>query len=314
MSEIIKVKKVFRQWDTEGNGFIMRDKLCAVFKCLDSAMSNTEEDLYRLMDQYATGPNGSIRFDDFLDNLWSDAGPPCTADAKGLHVAELPDANTKLLKGAFSKIDANGDGSISILEFTKFLRQVQDRMLPYKVINTLFHRSDIDANSQLVFGEFCILAAALKSGTLEGFPATDVVELSQNMTPISKLKSVNSSSGTVGSVKLNSPRFGMIELSLNVGTPASVDAEDLKNCFTKIDKDKDGFISILEFTKLLRKAGGKMLPHAILNKIFRKSDTNNDTKLDFAEFCQLVEVLKSGSLGEFPAIDVVEVSRKMASD
>lgn len=302
MAVLADIKNLFKTWSADESGFIERDALYAVFKLLDSNVSDKEKEFHKMIDECATGPDGSIFIDLFLDKLWSDVRPVGSA-------ADMPnpsDSHSERLKAAFVSIDSDGDGLISILEFTKLLRQQNTSTIPYKVVNKFFKKADVDANSKLDFGEFCILTEALMSGSVEGLPAVDVVELAQKLPkPV-----VSASPKQGGSVKLHSPRLGAIELTLNVEGPSVIDSQELGNCFTKIDKDKDGFISILEFTKFLRFAKDNMIPYKLVNGLFGKADSNKDTKLDFSEFSKLAHVLQSGSVSGIPAIDLVEISKR----
>jgi len=249
------------------------------------------------MDQCATGPDGCISIDDFLEKLWSETLPAVTE----VDMPKPSDTHVEDLKAAFVKIDSDEDGLISILEFTKLLRQQNTSTIPYKVINNFFKKVDADANTKLDFSEFCTLAEALMSGSVEGLPVVDVLELAHKLRkPIE-----------AGSVKLHSPRLGMIELTLQAEAPSGIDSEELRSCFNKVDKDQDGFISILEFTKLLRLSRDNMMPYKLVNGLFNKADSNHDTKLDFSEFSKLAAVLQSGSVEGFPALDLKEMMRRI---
>merc|ERR1719183_703464 len=116
--------------------------------------------------------DGRIGFDEFVDNLFCPLG-----------LQKHLDINADQLKDAFSKADTDGDGFVSILEFTRLLRQANSRMPSYKVINDFFNKADIDANSKLDFNEFSALVAGIKSGSVQGLAAVDLVEAARTMTP-----------------------------------------------------------------------------------------------------------------------------------
>lgn len=69
---------------------------------------------------------------------------------------------------------------------------------------------------------------------------------------------------------------------------------DLRDAFDMFDTNKDGGISVKEFTNMMLKIDGKMLKEDMQN-LFKEADQNNDGVIDFPEFLTIM-----GDAGDLP--------------
>ena len=64
--------------------------------------------------------------------------------------------------------------------------------------------------------------------------------------------------------------------------------EELKQAFSHLDANKDGFISKEELKGLLGQLGDEV-PEEVVNEMMTMADTDNDGKVNFEEFCKAVQ-------------------------
>lgn len=80
------VRKIFREWDANGDGLISRKELLDVFETLDPTFPLNELD--DLLVNCDKNKDGKISYDEFVNNLW-----PTTT---GCEVVEEPTAEAKV--------------------------------------------------------------------------------------------------------------------------------------------------------------------------------------------------------------------------
>jgi hypothetical protein len=82
--------------------------------------------------------------------------------------------------------------------------------------------------------------------------------------------------------------------------------------FYVFDKNKDGTISLMEFSKMLVKAEGQAPPFGAIAKFFSEMDKNEDSSLEFKEFLSVCAALKAGKVEDIEAIDVAKIKEDEA--
>jgi len=87
----------------------------------------------------------------------------------------------------------------------------------------------------------------------------------------------------------------------------------LKKVFDKFDVDKNGTMSIFEFSKMLISVPGQAPPEACIAKFFGKQAGQN-LSLEFSEFVRMASALKAGKLPGLSPIDIVTMKKPSPSE
>jgi len=88
----------------------------------------------------------------------------------------------------------------------------------------------------------------------------------------------------------------------------------LRRVFDKYDVNKDGTMSVLEFSKMLQSGPGEEPPIKALCKFFCKMDEDANFVIDFGEFIRMAAALKAGKLQGIGPVDVVTMKRPSPSE
>jgi len=198
-----KIEEVFRQWDSDGNGFISKVELQAVIlKLLPPGESLTKADIDRLMVEADRNGNGRIEYHEFAEWL-TRPGASMSAENSGVALFDLP----KLLGPLFQVYDRNGDGSISFEEFQECQNILQtalslhpgdgaarkDPSVVAASSKRVFQEVDIDNNRTVSFEEFVNWQrkALQKSGLLNDDLQDLIPALTRQLQRVFKLSESN---------------------------------------------------------------------------------------------------------------------------
>jgi len=109
------IKQCFRQWDSDGNGFITKVDLERVLtKLLPAGETLTRADLDHLMAEADRNGNGRIEYNEFVEWL-TRPGASFHAGPTGVQPFDLK----TVMRPLFEVYDRNGDGTISPQEFAE---------------------------------------------------------------------------------------------------------------------------------------------------------------------------------------------------
>jgi hypothetical protein len=92
------------------------------------------------------------------------------------------------------------------------------------------------------------------------------------------------------------------------------DSKALRKVFEKFDMNRDGTMSVYEFSKMLVTAPGEAAPFKAICKFFCKCDSDANFVLDFNEFIRMAAALKAGKLPGIGPIDIVTMKRPSPSE
>lgn len=102
-----ELEDVFRKFDSNGDGKISKSELSSVMAALESRA--TEEEIDRMMKEADTNKDGFVSFDEFVD-----------ANTKDVNAARV----MRDLESAFKMYDLDNDGSISVEELYRVLKNL----------------------------------------------------------------------------------------------------------------------------------------------------------------------------------------------
>jgi len=86
---------------------------------------------------------------------------------------------------------------------------------------------------------------------------------------------------------------------------AETEAALLEKAFNTFDKNDNGAISIVEFSKMLVKAEGEEIPFSKVYQFFKRADNDENGSMDLKEFSELAKALKAGQVEGLGEIDVI---------
>merc|ERR1719487_2704117 len=114
-----KLKRLFAQWDSDGNGDLDFDELAALLRSGDPTMPEMQiRALFTLADKDGSG---TVDFDEFVDFISSDSGGFARPNSAPAPATASTDEDSKNLKRIFEKV-AGKDHAIDSSEFSKFLK------------------------------------------------------------------------------------------------------------------------------------------------------------------------------------------------
>ncbi|XP_010908206.1 probable calcium-binding protein CML15 [Elaeis guineensis] len=148
-----ELERVFKKFDTNGDGKISSSELAAIFQSLGHPV--TDEELERMMGEADTDGDGFISFDEFVD----------------LNVRTVDDsAALEDLRQAFSVFDLDRNGSISADELARVLRSIGEGASVAQC-KRMIDGVDRDGDGLISFEEFRLMMA---NGS--GFPLANKIE------------------------------------------------------------------------------------------------------------------------------------------
>jgi Ca2+-binding EF-hand superfamily protein len=152
-----------------------------------------------------------------------------------------------LLRACFAEADTNGDGAITIPEFTHFLNLHGIKFPEEENFAAVFEKYDVDRDYVLEFEEFKSFLLQTRLLAVQDNNRDGVAE-----------------------------QFGIDESLFRVLT---------KYFFSKVDLDKDGFISVEETREVLQAYGFEARQ---FQEVFDRHDANKDGAIDELEFRALL--------------------------
>ncbi|KAG1338529.1 putative calcium-binding protein CML10 [Cocos nucifera] len=148
-----ELERVFKKFDTSGDGKISSSELAAIFQSLGHPVN--DEELERMMGEADTDGDGFISFDEFVD----------------LNVRTVDDsAALEDLRHAFSVFDLDRNGSISVDELARVLRCIGEGASVAQC-KRMIDGVDRDGDGLISFEEFRLMMA---NGS--GFPLANKIE------------------------------------------------------------------------------------------------------------------------------------------
>jgi len=292
------VKAAFRRFDTDGDGHISRNELRQVM----SSFSDSEVDaVFSLGDK---DQSGAIDYQEFIAMMMPNSTSILQNVASQFR-------SIQAVKDGFKRIDTNGDGAISRQELK------QGMHLSDQELDVIFALGDIDQDGEISMAEFIPLMSPSAATAMNRLRNSfrDITEViiafkkfdSNNDGALSQdeLLAGMRSTGLDFDSKECGMVFSMADLNqdgeinyvefVSALFPAASDGlskfrgrlgaiTDVKMAFKRFDADGDGEISIME----LKNGAGSGFSTGEIASVFALGDSNQDGKLSFAEFAQLV--------------------------
>merc|ERR1719474_2401798 len=292
------VKAAFRRFDTDGDGHISRNELRQVM----SSFTDSEVDaVFSLGDK---DQSGAIDYQEFIAMMMPNSTSILQNVASQFR-------SIQAVKDGFKRIDTNGDGAISRQELK------QGMHLSDQELDVIFALGDIDQDGEISMAEFIPLMSPSAATAMNRLRNSfrDITEViiafkkfdSNNDGALSQdeLLAGMRSTGLDFDSKECGMVFSMADLNqdgeinyvefVSALFPAASDGlskfrgrlgaiTDVKMAFKRFDADGDGEISIME----LKNGAGSGFSTGEIASVFALGDSNQDGKLSFAEFAQLV--------------------------
>lgn len=280
--DIAEVITAFKRFDTNRDGALSQQELMSGIKSI--GLDLTQQECMSIFALADVNQDGEINYVEFVSALF-----PAAADGLAKFRSRLGAISD--VKVAFKRFDADGDGSISVLE----LKNGAGLGFSSGEIAAVFALGDSDQNGQISFAEFAQLvlpSAREKVGHLkQSFnTAQDVLNAFQRF-------DVNKD----GKISCEELRVGLNNSGLRMND------QEVSTIFAIADIDGDGEISKEEFLILMGFNSGKnqsvgqtsgpvhVRSVEDIKNAFKRFDANNDGHLDRNEFKQLIVATSSGS-------------------
>eukprot|EP00092_Neocalanus_flemingeri_P000651 GFUD01000693.1.p1 GENE.GFUD01000693.1~~GFUD01000693.1.p1 ORF type:complete len:3364 (-),score=1087.83 GFUD01000693.1:1093-10800(-) len=292
------VKSAFRKFDSDGDGHISRTELRQVM----SSFSESEVDsLFALGDK---DQSGGIDYQEFIGMMIPNSTTILKKIASQFN-------SIKAVKDGFKRVDNNGDGAISRQELK------QGMHLSDEELDVVFALGDIDQDGEISMAEFIPLMSpsaatamnrlrnsfrdvteviiafkkfdANKDGALcqdellSGMRSTGLDFDAQECSMVFSMADLNQD-GEINYVEFVSALFPAASDGLSKFRSRLGAITDVKMAFKRFDADGDGEISIME----LKNGAGSGFSTGEIAAVFALGDSDQDGKLSFAEFAQLV--------------------------
>merc|ERR1712106_1008865 len=292
------VKAAFRRFDSDGDGHISRTELRQAM----SSFSEAEVDsVFALGDK---DQSGGIDYQEFIGMMMPNSTTVLKRVASQFN-------SIKAVKDGFKRIDNNGDGAISRQELK------QGMHLSDEELDVVFALGDIDQDGEISMAEFIPLMSpsaatavnrlrnsfrditeviiafkkfdANKDGALsqdellQGMRSTGLDFDGQECNMVFAMADLNQD-GEINYVEFVSALFPAASDGLSKFRSRLGAITDVKMAFKRFDADGDGEISIME----LKNGAGSGFSTGEIAAVFALGDSDQDGKLSFAEFAQLV--------------------------
>eukprot|EP00747_Dinoflagellata_sp_TGD_P162854 gnl/TRDRNA2_/TRDRNA2_180937_c0_seq1.p1 gnl/TRDRNA2_/TRDRNA2_180937_c0~~gnl/TRDRNA2_/TRDRNA2_180937_c0_seq1.p1 ORF type:complete len:447 (+),score=114.46 gnl/TRDRNA2_/TRDRNA2_180937_c0_seq1:92-1432(+) len=179
------MKKIFKEWDSNGDGIISQEEMMKVMKALGSKFSQAQFDqIFAAVD---ANKNGKVEYEEFINWL--------TGTGSEVHVvnnkAELFDFDAAL-RPLFKVYDKKNTGHIDLEEFQeaygivtgalKLDAETKGRKLEFACADSTFHKADVGKSGYLTFEEFVNWQKGNISGS--GLNNTEVAQLFTHLAEI----------------------------------------------------------------------------------------------------------------------------------
>lgn len=292
------VKAAFRRFDADGDGHISRTELRQVM----SSFTESEVDsIFSLGDK---DQSGAIDYQEFIAMMMPNSTTVLQRVASQFN-------SIQSVKEGFKRVDTNGDGSISRQELK------QGMHLSDEELDVVFALGDIDQDGEISMAEFIPLmspsaatamnrlrnsfrditeviiafkkfdgnndGALSQNELLSGMRSTGLDFDSQECNMVFAMADLNQD-GEINYVEFVSALFPAASDGLSKFRSRLGAITDVKMAFKRFDADGDGEISIME----LKNGAGPGFSTGEIASVFALGDSDQDGKLSFAEFAQLV--------------------------
>merc|ERR1719438_269658 len=292
------VKAAFRRFDTDGDGHISRTELRQVM----GSFSEAEVDaVFALGDK---DQSGAIDYQEFIAMMVPNTGSILKRISSQFN-------SISAVKEGFKRIDVNGDGAISRQELKQGLH------LNDEELNVVFALGDLDGDGEISMTEFIPLmspnaassmnrlrnsfrditeaiiafkkfdangdGALSPNELLQGLRGTGVNFESQECNNVYAMADLNQD-GEISMVEFISALFPAAADGLSKFRGRLGAITDVKMAFKRFDADGDGEITIQE----LKQGAGQGFSTGEIAAVFSLGDSDQNGKLSFAEFAQLV--------------------------
>ena len=261
---ISNIKESFKKFDINGDGQISRSEL-------KNGMKMSEADLDVVFALGDLDGDGEISMGEFVLIM-----SPLAKNA--VNRFRNCFKNIQELVSAFSRFDANGDGSISQQELSAGMREMR-MSFSNEETNAIFAAADINQDGEIAYTEFVSLMIPTAGNALSKF---------------------RKSFGNAASAKAAFNKFdinGDAEISyqeLKNGVGGGFSENEVNAVFALGDTDQDGSISFLEFAKLMITNATEVLSKfwkcfrdvKVLRQAFKQFDIDGDGKITKQEVAQ----------------------------
>merc|ERR1719450_1140745 len=267
------VKAAFRRFDSDGDGHISRTELRQVM----SSFSEEEVDsIFALGDK---DQSGGIDYQEFIALML----PNSTSILKGIASQFNSIAS---VKDGFKRIDTNGDGAISRQELK------QGMHLSDQELDVVFALGDIDGDGEISMSEFIPLMSPSAATAMNRLRNSfrDITEViiafkkfdKNNDGAISQNELLQGMRNT--GLDFESQECNMVFSMADLDQNGEINYVEFVTALFPADADGDGEISIME----LKNGAGAGFSTGEIASVFALGDSDQDGKLSFAEFAQLV--------------------------
>jgi len=218
-----------------------------------------------------------------------------------------------VLKLAFSTVDKKKTGRINVSQFKELLMELAgdeaEEMIKGvgPMIPDLFVLLDADEDGKLTEREFCSLAMYGSTSNLQNLLMTAMIyaadkdnngwinaaELKEMLLKLAPEDEKDSVDEMVKMLMMMISTDDDTKVSIDAVVKFFVDGPDddpkaaYKMMFRMIDLNKDGTISKKELAKYFKMEGG--FEEFVLKEMMKEADKDKDGKLNFAEFCVLMD-------------------------
>ena len=278
--DIAEVITAFKKFDINKDGALSKQELMNGIKSTGLQLTNQEcTSIFELVD---VNQDGEINYLEFVSALF-----PAAADGLAKFRARLGAITD--VKVAFKRFDADGDGSISVVE----LKNGAGSGFTTGEIAAVFALGDSDLDGNISFAEFAQLvlpSAREKVGQLrKSFASDDSIKAAFQKFDVNR----------DGKISCEELRNGLTQSGMRFHD------QEITTIFAIADVDGDGEISLQEFMELLgaesvqsqNVQSGTVSFKSIedVKTAFKKFDVNNDGHLDRNEFGQMMKIASSAT-------------------
>ncbi|KAJ6551371.1 calmodulin-like protein 12-like protein [Mycena capillaripes] len=252
-----EIKKAFKVFDKDGNGYISAAELRQVMRNLGEKLSDNEVD--EMIREADVDGDGQINYEEFAKicfrNNWNlDAKSCCDSASRRPDIAEhhplpllatlssilhyppsnmadqLSEEQISEFKEAFSLFDKDGDGTITTKELGTVMRSLGQNPTEAE-LQDMINEVDADGNGTIDFPEFLTMMAR-------------------------KMRDTDSE-------------------------------EEIKEAFKVFDKDGNGYISAAELRHVMTNLGEKLSDNEV-DEMIREADVDGDGQINYEEFVKMM--------------------------
>lgn len=292
-----KLKNLFRQYDTNGDGTIDMQELKQVVMAISSDFS--EDEIMQVFVGMDCNRDGKIQYDEFVDWVTDDTlsfenvcNPTKSVSKRNAKM------QVALLKGLPEGVRAALLDEVQLEDFTgirlDFTGEEPDfdtvvsglQLLDAKALRNAYEEADLDKNGYLQLDELRKLLFPKGAACHDGSSA-----LAKSFAQMDK-----NNDGKVRCSEFVSYILQTKKLLSSV--PTDADKRQIAEAFEKADTDKGGSVSLSEFQVLL--GTNTEEEKSLVRKAFETLDTNHDNCLSVVEFSRVYgkELLQASKVTE----------------